>query len=152
MVAVGRRMPQWVEAGFREYGSRLGGGLSLEVVEVAPGTRGKAGDAARAIRDEGARMAAQIPDGAHVVVLDEAGTRWTSREFAAQLAVWQQDTRSVALLVGGPDGLDARCRQLARQTWSLSPMTLPHALVRVVVAEQIYRAWSILNKHPYHRD
>lgn len=152
LVAVGRRMPSWVEAGFREYTSRFAGGFSLEVIEIAPGTRGRAGGTARAIRDEGARMAAQIPDGAHVVALDETGSRWTSRELAAQMSGWRDGARAVALLVGGPDGLAADCRALAAQTWSLSPLTLPHALVRIVVAEQLYRAWTILTRHPYHRD
>ncbi|MCA1798602.1 MAG: 23S rRNA (pseudouridine(1915)-N(3))-methyltransferase RlmH [Xanthomonadaceae bacterium] len=152
LVAVGRRMPPWVEAGFREYASRFAGGFSLDVIEIAPGTRSRAGEAARAVREEGARMAAQIPEGAHVVALDEKGSGWTSRELATQLAGWRDNARVVALLVGGPDGLADDCRALAAQTWSLSPLTLPHALVRIVVAEQLYRAWTILAGHPYHRD
>jgi len=151
LIAVGQRMPEWVEAGYREFAKRLAGECTLELVELAPGKRGKGMDLARAMRDEGQRMLGAIPKGALVIALDQSGREWDTPELAGQLADWLRQGRDVALLVGGPEGLAEECLTLAERKWSLSRLTLPHPMVRVVVAEQIYRAWSILKNHPYHR-
>ena len=143
LLAVGRRMPDWVEAGWRDYALRL--------VEIESGHRGKGASIEAARREEGERQLAAIPKGAQVVALDAAGTAWSTEQLAAQLARWLADGRDIALLVGGPDGLADECLTRAERCWSLSPLTFPHALVRVILAEQLYRALSLLKGHPYHR-
>jgi 23S rRNA (pseudouridine1915-N3)-methyltransferase len=152
LLAVGRRMPAWVNDGFVEFARRLPPECRLELKEIAPGRRGKGVDSARAMTDEADALEEALPKGALVIALDEKGKSWTSVQLAQQLGRWMQDGRDVALLVGGPDGLAPSIKSKAVQSWSLSPLTLPHALVRVLVAEQLYRAWSILRNHPYHRE
>ena len=151
LIAVGERMPAWVQAGYAEYVKRLPPECSLRLVEIAPGKRTKGADVARLMAEEGNRILAAIPKGALVVALEVKGRAWSTEDLAQRLGEWMQGGRDVALLVGGPDGLDARCRERADVLWSLSPLTLPHPLVRVVLAEQIYRAHSLLRGHPYHR-
>lgn len=151
LIAVGERMPAWVQQGYEEYAKRLPPECGLRLVEVAPGKRGKGFDLARAIQEEGERMLAAVPKGSLILALDERGKEWTTRELAEQLRGWLLGGRDAALLVGGPDGLASACRDRAEGIWSLSRLTLPHPLVRVVVAEQLYRAWSVLQNHPYHR-
>lgn len=151
LIAVGTRMPAWVDDAFEDYARRLPRHCALSLVEIPARARTKGADTSRAVTREGERMLAAVPDHALAVALDEGGCGWTTRELAANLTDWMRGARDVALLVGGPDGLSEPCRSRARQCWSLSPLTLPHPLVRVVVAEQIYRAWSILEGHPYHR-
>lgn len=151
LIAVGQRMPAWVTAGYEEYAKRLPPSCSLSLVEIAPGHRGKGADVQRAIQEEGRRVLAAIPARARVVALDERGRAWTTAEVSARLADWLQGGQDVTLLIGGPDGHAPDCRVRAEQLWSLSPLTLPHPLVRIVVAEQLYRAWSLLQGHPYHR-
>ena len=151
LVAVGEKMPSWVQQGYQDYAKRLPRECSLRLVEVPPGKRGKNADIARAMRDEGQRMLAAIPKGARVVALEVDGRTWSTRQLAQQLDSWLAGGQDIALLVGGPEGLAAEARAAAQQTWSLSPLTLPHPLVRVLLSEQIYRAWSILHNHPYHR-
>lgn len=151
LIAVGKRMPRWVVDGFATYARRLPNECRLELAEIAPGRRGKGADPARAIEDEGRRVLGRVPTNARVVALDERGRAWSSDDLAGSLRDWLGSGSDVCLLVGGPDGLAGACRAAAHDTWSLSRLTLPHALVRVVVAEQIYRAWSILDNHPYHR-
>ncbi len=125
--------------------------MRLELVEVAAGRRGKGGDARQAMARESARMRAAIGNRDRVVALDVKGTCWSTGQLAEKLAEWQMLGQDVALLVGGPDGLAPDCMELASQRWSLSALTFPHPLVRIVLAEQIYRAWTLLNNHPYHR-
>lgn len=151
VIAVGRRMPGWVSTAVDDYIARMPPEFKPEFIEIAPGRRTRDADAARAVAEEGARMSARIPDGAHVVALDERGSGWSTTEVARRMASWRELGQPVALLVGGPDGLASSCLDRAGQRWSLSPLTLPHALVRVVLAEQLYRAWSVLMNHPYHR-
>jgi 23S rRNA (pseudouridine1915-N3)-methyltransferase len=151
LLAVGTRMPGWVTAGFNEYARRLPADCALQLHEIALGRRGKGADLARARREEGERLCAAVPKGAQAVALEVDGQRWSTETLAARLDGWRQQGRDVALLVGGPDGLDETARARAELAWSLSPLTLPHPLVRIVLAEQIYRAWSILQGHPYHR-
>jgi 23S rRNA (pseudouridine1915-N3)-methyltransferase len=151
LVAVGERAPAWVAEGFEEYRKRLSHWLPLELVEVAPGMRGKGRDAARAMHDEGQRVIAALPKQAHVVLLDGGGKAWTSDQLAVRMEAWRQGGRDLALLVGGPEGHGADVRAVANEAWSLGPLTLPHMHVRLVVAEQLYRAASLLANHPYHR-
>ena len=151
LIAVGEKMPSWVQQGYQEYARRLPRECSLRLMEISPGTRGKNADVARAIRDEGQRMLAAIPKGARVIALEVGGSNWSTEQLAKQLDTWLASGQDVALLVGGPEGLAEEARAVAQQAWSLSPLTLPHPLVRVVLGEQIYRAWSILQNHPYHR-
>lgn len=151
LIAVGEKMPRWVQDGYGEYAKRLPAECALKLVEIAPGKRGKNADIARAMRDEGERMLTAIPKGARVVALEVKGREWSTEQLSAQLEGWMAGGQDIALLVGGPEGLADSCRQRADQLWSLSPLTLPHPLVRVLLAEQLYRAWSILRNHPYHR-
>ncbi|MBY4676206.1 23S rRNA (pseudouridine(1915)-N(3))-methyltransferase RlmH [Marinobacterium arenosum] len=151
LIAIGGKMPQWVTEGYNEYAKRLPPEVSLELVELPLGHRGKGADLARAKRQEGDQMLAAIPKGDRVVALEVGGKSWSTEQLAGQLESWQMDGRNVSLLVGGPDGLDGRCVAAADQKWSLSSLTLPHPLVRVLLSEQIYRACTILQGHPYHK-
>jgi 23S rRNA (pseudouridine1915-N3)-methyltransferase len=151
LVAVGERAPGWVAEGFAEYRKRLSHWLPLDLVEVEPGLRGKGRDAARAMSDEGARVLAAVPRGSLVVALDGGGRAWSSEELAQRLQHWRNGGRDLALLVGGPEGHPAEVLAAAEERWSLGPLTLPHMLVRLVVAEQLYRAAALLANHPYHR-
>jgi 23S rRNA (pseudouridine1915-N3)-methyltransferase len=151
LISVGERMPAWVADGFAEYRKRLSRDLPLDLVEIPLGARGKGRDPARAIADEGAAVLAALPKDAHVVALDGRGKPWSSEQLAEQLAAWRMSGRDLAILIGGPDGHAADVLARADQRWSLGPLTLPHMLVRLVVAEQLYRAMSINAGHPYHR-
>lgn len=151
LIAIGSRMDDWVQAGFRAYQERLPPHLALELVDIPLSTRSSGGDPAVAMAKEGDRILKRLKPGDHVVVLDERGKGWSSVELARELGRWQQEQPSVALVIGGPEGLAAEVKKRANQTWSLSNLTLPHGLVRVLVAEQLYRAWTILQGHPYHK-
>ncbi|WHZ18923.1 MAG: 23S rRNA (pseudouridine(1915)-N(3))-methyltransferase [Rhodanobacteraceae bacterium] len=151
LIAVGERMPGWVAEGFAEYAKRLSRELPLELVEIKPGARGKGRDDARAMEHEGTALLAALPRDAHVVALDGQGIVWSSEQLAKQLSNWRMAGRDLAFLIGGPDGHAQEVLRRADQRWSLGPLTLPHMLVRLVVAEQLYRAVTILNGHPYHR-
>jgi 23S rRNA (pseudouridine1915-N3)-methyltransferase len=151
LIAVGERAPAWVAQGFTEYQKRLSHWLPLELLEIEPGLRGKGRDPRRAAADEGARVLAALPKSAHVVALDGRGKPWTSGQLAQRLEHWRGLGRDLALLVGGPEGHAPEVLAAADETWSLGPLTLPHMLVRLVVAEQLYRAAALLANHPYHR-
>ncbi len=151
LIAVGCKPPAWVAAGFQEYARRLPRECALALTEVVPVPRRKGVAAERARREEGRRLLQAVPTGAHLIALDERGAAWSTRELARRLERWRLEGRPVALLVGGADGLDGTCLERAETCWSLSPLTLPHYLVRVLVAEQLYRAWSLGAGHPYHR-
>lgn len=151
LVAVGQKMPAWVEAGYAEYANRMPPETRLELVEIPLAQRSKSRAIEKAIASEGQRMLAACNERDRVIALDVRGKPWSTEQLAAQLAGWMQDGRDVALLIGGPDGLSQDCLERAERRWSLSPLTLPHPLVRIVLAEQLYRAVSILKNHPYHR-
>lgn len=150
LLAVGRRPPRWAEEAFSEYARRLPAAFGLDARLIAP-ARGHGNDVERARADEGQRLLAALGARDHVVALDERGTGWSTGALAKRLAAWEMGGRDVALLIGGADGLAPTCLERADQCWSLSPLTLPHALVRVLVVEQLYRAWSLNAGHPYHR-
>ena len=151
-LAIGTRMPEWVNTGVHEYQKRLPRHIDFAFQELAPATRGGKTSATRQMQKEGEQMLKALQDPTHVVALDEHGSAWTSKRLSAQLESWLASQPRVTFLIGGADGLDDACKQRADQIWSLSPLTLPHALVRVVLAEQIYRAWTLLQGHPYHRE
>lgn len=151
LVAVGERAPGWVAQGFAEYQKRLSHWLPLELVEVEVGVRGKGRDTARAMSDEGARVLAALPKNAHVVALDGRGKMHSSEQLAQRLEHWRGQGRDLAFLIGGPEGHAAEVIARADEHWSLGPLTLPHMLVRLVLAEQLYRAAALLANHPYHR-
>lgn len=151
LIAVGERAPSWVATGFAEYSKRLSHWLPLELVELPPGRRGKGIDIARAIADEGQRIRSALPKGALVVALDGGGRAFSSDQLAQRLEHWRHQGRDLALLIGGPDGHATDVLANADEVWSLGPLTLPHMLVRLLVAEQLYRAASVLASHPYHR-
>ncbi len=151
VLAVGTRMPDWVTAGWHDYAGRLPRECRLELTEIPLAKRGKNPDLERLRRREGEKLLAACPDGTRLLALAVDGRQWSTPELAEQLAGWLADGRDLALAVGGPDGHDPAVIARADGCWSLSRLTLPHPLVRVLVAEQLYRAWSLLNNHPYHR-
>jgi len=151
IIAVGDRMPAWVEEAYGEYAKRMPRECRLRLHEIPAGRRGKNADVARLARDEGARQLSAVPDGCRIVALDVAGRALDSNELAARLRRQMETGRDLALLIGGPEGLSPECLAAAEERWSLSALTLAHPVVRVVVAEQLYRAWSIISHKPYHR-
>ena len=151
LIAVGTRMPSWVEEGFTEYAKRMPPESKINLVEITAGKRSKNSDVKRLTQQEGEKMLAAIPKGAKVVALDVLGKALSTEELAQELKAWQGSGQDIALLVGGPEGLADDCLKQAQQKISLSKLTLPHPLVRVVLAEQLYRAMTILKGHPYHK-
>lgn len=151
LLAAGTRLPSWINSGFIEYAERLPPECRLWLKEIPLSARPRGGNAVKAMAEEGARMLAVMPADARVIALDVRGRSFSTEELAKQMTQWLRDGRDLVLLIGGPDGLAADCLERAELTWSLSPLTLPHGLARVVVAEQLYRAWTILQGHPYHR-
>lgn len=151
LIATGERAPGWVAQGFSEYQKRLSHWLPLELVEIEPGLRGKGRDPKRAIEDEGKRVLNALPKNAYVVALDVPGRQLSSEQLAQRLEHWRSQGRDLAFLIGGPEGHAAEVSAIADEKWSIGPLTLPHMLVRLVVAEQIYRAAAMIANHPYHR-
>jgi len=145
-------MPAWVATGYREYASRMPPESRLELVEVPSEKRGRKADLSRIAMREVERLKTATPRGARIIALDGRGKLLETPALSRQLSGWLQDGRDIALWVGGPEGLTETARTEAEWIWSLSPLTFPHPLVRVIVAEQLYRASSIINNHPYHRD
>lgn len=144
-------MPKWVEEGWHEYAKRLPSELALELVEIPLNTRGKNADVARLIRQEGEAMLAKVQPGERVVTLEVNCKPWSTEQLAETLQQWRLEARTVNLMVGGPEGLAPEVQARSEQRWSLSPLTLPHPLVRILVGEQLYRAWTVLAGHPYHK-
>jgi 23S rRNA (pseudouridine1915-N3)-methyltransferase len=151
LIAAGTRLPDWVNSGFSEYQKRLRSPLVLELKEIPIAPRRAGEKPQRAIQREGADMLAALGADDYVVALEITAKAISTEQLSLWLAERMRDGRSLALLIGGPDGLAPQCRERADRGWSLSPLTLPHGLVRVVVAEQLYRAMSLLAGHPYHR-
>jgi 23S rRNA (pseudouridine1915-N3)-methyltransferase len=150
LVAVGQRPPGWVVTGFIDYARRLPREMPLELVEIPTAGRGNI-PVAQVRAREAQRLLGQVTPTSWVVALDEHGMAWSTLRLAERLDDWRMQGRDVVFLVGGADGLDAACLERADEVVALSAMTLPHALVRVVLAEQLYRAWTVLSGHPYHR-
>jgi len=151
LICVGQKMPDWVSQGFNDYVRRMPPELPIELTEIAMAHRGKNPDIDRLMKREGEAILTALGDRDRVLALEVGGRSWSTEKLASQLETWQQDGQDVCFLVGGPDGLDQACRQRADQLWSLSDLTLPHPLVRILLAEQLYRAWTVTRNHPYHR-
>jgi len=152
LVAVGQRQPAWADAAYADFAKRFPPEMRLELKAVKAEQRSGGKSAEQLMAAEASRLDAAVPRGARRVVLDEHGARLTTLQLAQRLAAWQQDGRDVALLVGGPDGLDTALKAGADETLRLSDLTLPHAFVRVLLAEALYRAWTVSVNHPYHRE
>ncbi len=152
MIAVGGRQPAWVDAAVESYTRRLPVQWRFELVSVPAAARSGSGDGRRAVEAEGAKVLSLLGPAERLVALDEGGRSLSSAELAERVAGWQSDGRDVCLVIGGPDGLSAACLARAELRWSLSRHTLPHGLARVVAIEQLYRAWTLLTGHPYHRE
>ena len=152
IVAVGSKMPAWVNEGVEEYTRRMPRELKLNWCEIPLAHRAKRSNPRQLCEREGQELLRAIPSGDRVVALDVEGKRISTPELARQLESWQMSGDNYSLLIGGPDGLSAQCLQRADLRWSLSDLTLPHPLVRVLLAEQLYRAWTITVNHPYHRE
>jgi 23S rRNA (pseudouridine1915-N3)-methyltransferase len=152
IVSVGHRMPGWIQEGFNEYAKRMPPEARIELTELKPEDRGAGRAADKARATEGERILAAIPEGATVLALDERGKTVTTQGLSVMLSEWMRDGSHPVFVVGGADGLSDDVKQRADKLVSLSALTLPHALVRVLLAEQLYRAWSILARHPYHRE
>jgi len=151
LIAAGTRLPEWVDTGFEEYQKRLRTPLVLELHEISVAIRSAGENPQRAVQREGADMLAALGKDDWVVAMEIAGRAMSTEQLSLWLGERLRDARPLAIMIGGPDGLAPAVLQRADQRWSLSPLTLPHGLVRVVVAEQIYRAMSLLAGHPYHR-
>ena len=151
LVAIGDKMPVWVDQAVDEYAKRIHGRAYFRVIEVGAGKRGKNADLRRILAAEGEALLAAIPTNSHIIALDRLGKAHSTEQIATKLDDWMMQQSSVAFLVGGPEGLDPHVVQSANERWSLSGMTFSHPIVRIIFAEQIYRAWSILQGLPYHR-
>ena len=151
VLCVGTRMPTWVDAGLQHYATRMPRECALEIRAFPVEKRPKSGAVSAQVQREGERLLAALAHNCLVIAVDERGKAWSTRQLAAYLEEWLSSGMDVAFLIGGPDGLSSACRERADYQWSVSALTLPHGLVRVIVAEQLYRAWSILRNHPYHR-
>jgi 23S rRNA (pseudouridine1915-N3)-methyltransferase len=151
LIAVGDRQPSWVDDAFGIYSQRLPREWKFRLDRIATVRRAKNDKSNSAMEAEGEQILAKIDSNEQVVMLDERGKQMTSMALAARLADWQADGRDLCFVIGGPDGVSPACRERANSIWSLSNLTLPHGLARVLFAEQIYRAWSLQAGHPYHR-
>lgn len=151
IIAFGQKLPRWVDAGFDDYARRMPPEARIELVELKPEERGTRA-VAQILEREAARVEAALPKGALPIVLDERGKAPGTAELARWMAGWLADGSQPAFIIGSADGLDARIKQRAAKTLALSALTLPHGLARVLLAEQLYRAWSLLHNHPYHRE
>ncbi len=151
IAAVGHKMPAWIETGFTEYAKRMPPDCRLVLKEIKPVDRSGSRSAETVMAMEKSRIDAAIPKGSKVVALDEHGRDLTTMQLAKNLTQWQQGGTDVTFVIGGADGLDAQLKQQADMLLRISSLTLPHGMVRVILAEQLYRAWSITQNHPYHR-
>ena len=151
LLAVGDRQPAWVNDAFGTYSDRFPREWKFRLDTIPTVRRNKNDKSRQAMEAEGQQVLTKLQDAEQVVLLDERGKQLSSQGLAAKLADWQNDGRDLCLVIGGPDGVSDTCRERADYTWSLSSLTLPHGMARVLVAEQLYRAWSLQSGHPYHR-
>ncbi|MFT4171612.1 MAG: 23S rRNA (pseudouridine(1915)-N(3))-methyltransferase RlmH [Rhodocyclaceae bacterium] len=152
VAAVGTRMPEWIETGYKEFAKRLPRDCPMELIEVKAEPRTSGKTPAAMMEAEGDRLRAALPPRCRLVVLDERGEDLTTRQLAERMGRWMQEGDDVAFVIGGPDGLAPAIKAGAHEKMRLSSLTLPHAMVRVLLSEALYRAWSLLNHHPYHRE
>lgn len=152
IVSVGHKMPDWVTTGFHEYAKRMPREAQIVLLEIKPEPRSSGKATAQIMAAEAQRILAALPPGCLRIALDEHGAQPTTKQLAAQMQDWMRDGGDVAFIIGGADGLHGSVKQAAQQMMALSALTLPHAFVRVLLAEQLYRAHSLLHNHPYHRE
>lgn len=152
LIAIGNKMPNWVETGFKEYQKRLPTDYQLNLIEIPAIHRPKNADTKRIQKNEGEKLLIKVPTSNKIIALDEHGKQFTTTALAQKLKAYHDDNRSISLLIGGAEGLSPECLQQAEEKWSLSSLTFPHPLVRIIIAEQLYRAWSVIAGHPYHRE
>jgi 23S rRNA (pseudouridine1915-N3)-methyltransferase len=152
IIAVGKHMPDWVNKGLNDYLQRFSSQLRCELIGIAPAKRTKNATAAQYKQQEAQRILEKIPPQHYVIALEIQGAHWDTPQLAKQLEQWRINARDVSFIIGGPDGLDESCLARANVCWSLSSLTFPHPLVRIILVEQLYRAWSLLHNHPYHRE
>ncbi|RCS58277.1 23S rRNA (pseudouridine(1915)-N(3))-methyltransferase RlmH [Parvibium lacunae] len=152
LLAVGHKMPAWIQTGYQEYAKRLLAEWQLTLKEIKPEPRSGGKTPAQMMRAEADRIEAALPKHSFIVVLDERGQTWPTQVLSQQIQAWQQQYRDITFVIGGADGLDPVFKENAHERLRLSSLTLPHGLVRVLLAEQLYRAWSLTVGHPYHRD
>lgn len=149
--AVGNKMPEWVETGFKEYARRMPHEAAIELIELRPEKRGGGKRVEQLVAAEGARILAALPPRCRIVAMDERGRQWTTAKLADSITGWMRNGGDIAFILGGADGLDASIKNSADEVLALSALTLPHGLARILLAEQLYRAISFINRHPYHR-
>lgn len=152
LITVGSKFTQWAKTGFEDYQKRLPAECRLNLISIPLSKRSKNSVISKHIIEEEKKILVAIPKRSRIIALDVQGQTLNTQQLSKTLQQWQLERKDISLLIGGPDGLGETCIKKAEFIWSLSPLTLPHALVRIVVAEQIYRAWSLLNNHPYHRE
>jgi len=152
LIALGNKMPAWVNQGVQDYSKRLLTSCPIEIIEIPLEKRSKNQSITRLVEKESEKILSHLKPGNLVIALDIKGQTWSTLQLAEQLKKWQTNGRNIDMLIGGPEGLSPACLQKADIKWSLSPLTFPHPLVRVIMTEQLYRAWSILQNHPYHRE
>ena len=152
IVSVGHKMPDWITAGFNEYAKRMQREAKIELLEIKPEPRSTGRTTAQIMEAEAQRILAALPQNCLRIALDERGVQPTTKQLAAQMQDWMREGRDVAFIIGGADGLHESVKRAAQQMMALSALTLPHAFVRVLLAEQLYRAHSLLHNHPYHRE
>lgn len=151
IIAVGKKLPAWAVNGYNEYAKRMPSDYKLNLVGIPPIKHTKVISAQQIKQKEGERILAAVPKHSLIIAMDEHGKQCDTVKLSQQLQNWRENWQSVSLLIGGAEGLSTKCLKKAQLKWSLSSLTLPHAMVRVILAEQLYRAWSIITKHPYHR-
>jgi 23S rRNA (pseudouridine1915-N3)-methyltransferase len=152
IVSVGHKMPGWISDGYTEYAKRMPREAKIELIELKPEPRTTGKTTEQIMEAEAGRILAALPQGALVCALDERGAAWTTRKLADEMTGWMGEGRDVAFIIGGADGLHDTVKRAAHKLLALSALTLPHAMVRVLLAEQLYRAWSLMHNHPYHRE
>ena len=152
ILAVGHKMPSWINAGFNEYSKRMPREAKIELLEIKPEPRTTGKSVTQIMEAEAQRIQAALPKDVVRIVLDERGTHWTTKQLTQHMQEWLSGGRDVAFIIGGADGLHESIRSSANQILALSAMVLPHGMVRVLLAEQLYRAHSLLHNHPYHRE
>ena len=152
ILAVGHKMPSWITEGFNEYTKRMPREAKIELIEIKPEPRTTGKTVPQIMEAEAQRIRAALPNNALLIALDERGSHWTTRQMSQRMQEWMGGGRDVAFIIGGADGLHESIRNSANQLLALSAMVLPHGMVRVLLAEQLYRAYSLLHNHPYHRE
>lgn len=151
LIAVGKRSPAWVENSFREYSKRLPRELAVNLIEISPAAQSSKNSTESKIKKEIKLIQSAIPKNNLVIALDEHGKLFSSKQLAIKIDNYMQQGQEISIIIGGADGLGDNFKKYVDEIWSLSKMTLPHALVKIIIIEQIYRAWTIINNHPYHR-